>query len=265
MATATKWKITEWEQVEEEGVVIALTLVWRTDALTNTYGDNRTLDEALAVSGVPQHGDRAPGNTNLVLHRRTPRPVIDKPTSAEVVCEYKTIADWENSFVFSGGTSLNQIQTDKDIYGNRITLSYTYPSDYPVEDLRSQVYTTSINESVYVPRMTMTATGSLYVNYPNQIAQDWAWHMNSTFWAGWPAGYWMCTACDFTARDIGLGRNHLWKFTWTFELNPQGWPVVAKIIDPNTGNVPDDVVEGTGTKSVDWYPSRDFNELFGNT
>jgi len=265
MATVTRWKITEYTQTEEEGVVTSAIQVYRVDGLDNTYGDQRTLDEALDASGMPVIGDRAPGNTNLGVFRRTVRPIESKATSCEVVVEYKTVADFQNSFIFSGGTATTQHQTDVDIFGNRIKLSYTYPSNYPVEELRNQTYDTAINESVLLPRTTLTATGSLFVDYPTQISADWVGHMNSTFWAGWPPGYWLCTECNFTPRDLGIGRAHIWQFQWTFELDPLGWPVVAKIRDPNTGNVPDDVVLGTGIKEVTWYPSRNFNLFFPNT
>jgi hypothetical protein len=179
--------------------------------------------------------------------------------------EYGTVADFANTFIFSGGASLQQKQTDVDYYGNRISLSYTYPNDYPNEELRGQVYTTAINETVSVPHLTMTATGSLYVEYPNEIALTWLNKVNSTFWAGAPPYYWLCTACNFRGRDIGLGRAHLWEFDWTFEFNPESWIVVAKIRDPNTGTIPDDVVDGVGVKTVDWYQPYDFNIIFGNT
>lgn len=265
MATTIKWGIETNDITEEEGVVVSHVTVFRAEGLNNTYADYRTLDEALNVSGMPQQGDAAPGNTNLRMFRRTVQPIAGDPTQARVVCEYKTVADWEDSFILSVGSSLNSVNTNYDIYGNLITLSYTYPSDYPVEDLRSQVLETAIDEPVYIPRVTLTGTGSLYVYYPLQTVQSWLWHMNSTFWAGWPAGYWLCTGCDATPRDVGIGRAPLWRFRWTFELDPRGWAVVAKIKDPNTGIVPPDVIPGTGTKSVVWYASRDFNEIFGNT
>lgn len=265
MASTIKWGIETNEATEEEGVVVAYTTVFRAEGLNNTNADYRTLEEALAASGMPQQGDAAPGNTNLRMFRRTVQPIPGDPTQARVVCEYKTVADWEDSFILSIGTGLNSYQTNTDILGNLVQLSYTYPADYPVEDLQSQTLETAANESVMEPRITLTGTGTLFVYYPLQVTQSWLWHMNSTAWAGWPAGYWLCTACDATPRDIGIGRAPKWRFRWTFELNVRGWPVVAKIVDPNTGIVPPDVVEGVGTKSVLWYPSRDFNELFGNT
>ena len=264
MATVAKWEIDSTQAVVEEGVTRSLTKIYRVDGVTQ-HGDERALWEALATPGIPQHGEKAAGNTNLAVHRHTLNPVPGTPTSVRVVVEYETVADYRNSFIFSGGASLNQVQTDVDIYGNKISLSYTYPNDYHIEALQGQPLISSINESVYVPRSVCQATGSLHVDYPNQIVEDWAWHMNSTFWNGWAAGYWMCTSCDYTARDIGPGRAHLWEFTWTFELNPLGWPVISKIIDPNKGEVPPDVVYGVGIKPVDWYPSRNFNDIFGNT
>lgn len=251
--------------VEAEGVVVSFSTQYMVDGLDNTYADARTLQEALSASGVPALGDKAPGNTNLAVHQRSVDMLQDSTTKARVTIDYKTVADYANSFLFSGGSSIQQKQTDVDRLGNRIQLSWTYPADYPDEKLRGQVYTTAINESVTVPHLTMTATGSLYVDYPNEIALDWINKVNSTFWAGAPPYYWLCTACNFRGRDVGLGRAHLWEFDWTFEFNPDSWYVTAKIHDPQTGTVPDDVVEGTGTKLVDWYVFKDFNSIFGNT
>lgn len=250
--------------VEEEGVVVSMTRVFIVTGLTPT-GVPTPQQQAFSASGVPQHGDTAPGNTNLKVHRRQYEMVQDTPSAAMVTVEYKTVADWANSFIFSGGASIQQRQTDVDRLGNRISLSYTYPSDYPDQELRGQVYTTAINETVTESNLTMTATGSLYVNYPNEIALNWNNTVNSTFWAGAPPYYWKCSQCNFRGRDTGFGRAHLWEFDWTFEFNPQSWAVVAKIRDPNTGNVPDDVILGVGVKEVDWYWTKDFNERFPNT
>jgi len=250
--------------VEQEGVVVSMTRVFMVTGLTAT-GLPTPQQQAFVASGIPQHGDSAPGNTNLKVHQRTYEMVRDTPTAAMVTVDYKTVADWANSFVFSGGSSIQQRQTDVDRLGNRIILSWTYPSDYKDIALRGEVYTTAINETVTESNLTLTATGSLYVDYPNIISLDWSNKVNSTFWAGAPPYYWKCSGCTFRGRDIGLGRAHLWEFDWTFEYHPQSWAIVAKIRDPDTGNVPDDVVDGVGIKTVDWYYTKDFNSLFGNT
>jgi hypothetical protein len=250
--------------VEQEGVVVSMSRRFMVTGLTPT-GIPTPDVQAFIASGIPQHGASAPGNSNLKVRQREYSMVQDTPSAGYVDVQYATVADYANSFIFSGGSSIQQKQTDVDRLGNRIQLSWTYPSDYPDEDVRGEVYTTAINESVTTPHLTMTATGSLYVDYPNEIALDWINKVNSTFWAGAPAYYWLCTACNFRGRDIGLGRSHLWEFDWTFEFNPSSWAVVAKITDPNTGNVPDDVVDGVGVKAVDWYLVKDFNTVFGNT
>ena len=266
MAVIADRGITTTNMVEQEGVIISLTREYLVTGLTNTYGDPRTLQEALNEAGVPQLGASAPGNTNLKVWSRDVRPETDSPTKAVIIVQYKTVADYANSFIFSIGSSIQQTQTDVDRLGNRISLSYTYPGDYePNPDLAGKTFTTAINESVTVPHMTLTATGSLYVDYPNQIALEWLNTVNSTYWAGAPAGYWLCTNCAARGRDIGFGRPHLWEFDWTFEYKPDSWNVVAKIRDPQTGNVPDDVIDGVGVKTVDWYRTKNFNVLFGNT
>lgn len=250
--------------VEQEGVVVSMSRRFLVENITPT-GIPTPDVQAFTASGVPQHGDSAPGNTNLKVRQREYSTVPDTPSAAYVDVQYATVADWANSFVFSGGSSIQQKQTDVDRLGNRIALDYTYPSNYYIQEFQSQPLDSAINESVTVPHLTMTATGSLYVDYPNEIALDWANKVNSTFWAGRPAYYWLCTGCNFRGRDIGLGRTHLWEFDWTFEYNPESWRVVARIIDPNKGTVPDDVVDGVGVKEVDWYLTKDFNTLFGNT
>lgn len=250
--------------VEQEGVVMSMTRRFIANGLTPT-GIPTPDVQAFTASGMPQHGDSAPGNTNLKVRQREYNMVQDTPTAGYVDVQYATVADWANSFVFSVGSSIQQRQTDVDRLGNRIQLSWTYPSDYPDEQLRGQVYTTAINETVTESNMTLTATGSLYVDYPNQIALDWTNKVNSTFWAGAPPYFWKCAQCNARGRDIGLGRAHLWEFDWVFEYHPQSWAIVAKIRDPQTGNVPDDVVNGVGIKTVDWYYTKDFNVLFGNT
>lgn len=251
--------------VEQEGVVVSMTRRFIVNNLTPT-GIPTPDRQAFQASGVPQHGDSAPGNTNLKVRQREFSVIPGTPSAGYVDVQYATVADWANSFTFSGGGSIQQKQTDTDRLGNRISLSYTYPADYePNPELAGTTFTTSINESVTVPHLTMTATGSLYVDYPNEIALEWMNKVNSTFWAGAPPYYWLCTACNFVGRDTGLGRSHLWQFDWTFEYNPLSWAVVAKITDPITGRVPDDVVYGVGVKEVDWYVTKDFNILFGNT
>ncbi len=251
--------------VDQEGVTVGMTRQFLVTELTPT-GLPTPNDQALYLtSGVPQHGDAAPGNTNLRVWQRTYTMAQDTPTAAIIDVEYKTVADYANSFIFSGGSSIQQKQTDVDFFGNRIALSYTYPAGYPNTELAGETLTPSIDETVTVPHLTMTATGSLYVDYPNQIALDWINTINSTVWAGAPPGYWLCTACNFRGRDVGLGRAHLWEFDWTFEFNPESWYVIAKYRSPDTGKVPDDVVDGVGVKAVDWYRPKNFNEIFGNT
>lgn len=259
-------RIDTLNMVEQEGVVVALTREAFVYGLDNTYEDSYTLQEALNQAGVPQLGHSPTGNANLKVWSREVRMEPGCTTKASVIIQYKTVADYANSFIFSGGSSIQQKQTDVDRLGNRISLSYTYPGDYePNPDLAGTTFSTAINESVTVPHLTMTATGSLYVDYPNQIALEWINTVNSTYWAGAPPYYWLCTACNFRGRDIGFGRAHLWEFDWTFEYNPDSWYVVAKIRDPQTGNIPDDVIDGVGVKTVDWYRYKNFNSIFGNT
>jgi len=66
---------------------------------------------------------------------RQVQAALDSPTKAIGIVDYATVADFANSFIFSGGSSIQQKQTDIDRLGNRISLSYTYPGDYELRDL----------------------------------------------------------------------------------------------------------------------------------
>ncbi len=116
-----------------------------------------------------------------------------------------------------------------------------------------------------MPSTTMTATGTLDVDYPDAISRFYVGSTNSTYWASNPPGYWMCTRCDFEAMAVGVGQVHRWQFTFEFQYSVVGWNVGIVYIDPRTNEPPSDLVEGTGYKNIDWYGSVDFNYLFPNT
>jgi len=247
---------------EEESIVSSLVCEYMVTGLTSdtTY----ILQEALLTSGVPQPASYAPGDYNMILCNRYPSLIEGTTDSVLVRCEYKSIAEARSTFIFSGGTSLVQITTQVDIYGNLIEVAHTFPAEAD-PDYSGQTKFQGGDVPVMIPQTTLTCVGRLPVDFPDEISRYWTGSYNSQFWAGSPAYTWLCTRCDFVGKDLALNRQHYWEFTWEFQHNPQTWIPIAIYTDPRSGKPPADLVYGTGYKEVEWYGLIDFNELFPNT
>ena len=146
--------ITDSELVEEEGVYVGLTRDYIVDGITTTYSDTRRLShEAMLAAGVPVHGDTMPGNTNMVCVGRQARMAKSSNTQAIVTCTYMPYAQSKSTFIFSGGTSLTQTSRQRDIFGNNLVESHTYPADDP--NFPSQTKSPGADVSVLIPTTSL--------------------------------------------------------------------------------------------------------------
>ncbi len=265
MTVTADVKIEELELVEDEGVYVSLTRKFLVTSISSGFADTRQLSAAMTAAGVPAWGAYAPGNTNLICTGRKVTMLPDSPTTAMVTCSYIPVAQSQATFIFSGGTNLTQTTTQNDILGNQISVSHTFPVDDEDEDYAGKTKVSGANVSVLIPATTLTATGQLFVDYPDAISRYYVGSMNATYWAGTEPGYWMCTGCNFEGLAVGIGQPHLWRFTFIFEHSYVGWPLQTWYVDPRTGDPPADLVPGVGVKDVFWYGEVDFNYLFPNT
>jgi len=265
MAVTSDIQVQEIELTESEGVQNALERKYLVDNISSATSDTRRLTTALATAGVPVAGNTAPGNTNLICTGRRVRMAPDSTTKAIVTCTYVPVAQSKSTFLFSGGTSLGQTVTQNDIYGNQLSCSHTWPADDPDPEYASETFTQGANASVLVPSTTLTATGTLDVDYPDAVSRGYVGTTNLTYWAGDEPGYWMCTRCDFENLAAGYGQTKRWAFTFEFQHKIDGWAQKIWYTDPRTGEPAPDLVDGTGIKSFLWYGESDFNILFPNT
>jgi hypothetical protein len=250
------------EGSEVESYVTSATAHYLVVGLTAT--DTSIIEEALNATNIPANASYMPGNTNLIVTRRDVRINSQDPTKAEVSIQYQSIGEANATFIFSGGTSLTQINTQTDRYGNQITVSHTYGSD-PDPEYSGQTLTQGGDLPVLMPQTTLTATGRLPVAYPLEVSQFWVGSMNGNFWASGNPYTWLCTRADFRAIDLALTRPAVWEFTFEFQHKLDTWIPYAFFVDPRTGKPPAGIVIGTGTKLIDWYGIIDFNVIFGNT
>jgi len=249
---------------EEESIVATARTEYIVSGLVSTTA--YVVEEALGTAGVPQPASYFPGDYNLILCNRTAKVIDDTARIVSVVCEYRSIAEARATFIFSGGTSLTQITTQNDIYGNQLYVQHTFPADDPDPNhFPGEVIYQGGDVPVMIPQTTLSAVGRLPVDYPDEISRYWVGSLNSTYWAGSAPYTWLCTRCDFVGKDLALNRQHWWEFTWEFQFNPQGWIPVVFFTDPVSGKPPQDLVPAYGYKNVEWYGYIDYNELFPNT
>lgn len=216
--------------------------------------------EAYAASGIPIAGEWFPGNTNLVCTGRRVELLPGCNRNVKIVCQYVRLGMTKSGFIFSGSTQLGQVNTQLDKFGNQVYVSHTWAGDD--NDWPSQTHLQGMDQSLLIPQSTLTATGQLQVAWPDQVARVWAGSMNSTYWSGSPATYWMCTRVDFSGLDVGLGRLRWWEFTFEFQFSPAGWQPRVFFVDPRTGKPPSSLVPGLGYKFIDWYGLLDFTSIF---
>jgi hypothetical protein len=159
-----------------------------------------------------------------------------------------------------GGT-LSQVQTNKDREGNIISVSYTYPSDYKLdENLAGKTVQTSSLVGKLAPEHTITYSNLLFYN-PQGLSENFVGTVNNGPWILAPsaaAGTWLCTGIVGRSNDGGLS----YATTYTFQYRADTWKAVVVFIDPNTGVPPDDLVVDTGIKNCEMYPITNFNLIF---
>lgn len=217
------------------------------------------LYEALDVAGMPADGDVAPGHANLVVLRRR---VAIHPTDAKraiVDVDYVPKFDAKFDAIFEGGTSLKQIQTEKDRFGRPIVLQHTWPNDDADWPNRTDQQGASV--TVFDPETTLQTTVKTTEDFPHYISSQWGKSINSRPWSGGPRGTWMVSAVDFVPIDTDASpREYL--FRWVFQWNVREWDPEVFFIDPRTNRPPPNLVQGLGFFSIRWYPFIDFSSLF---
>lgn len=259
MATVDTDTIETQELVEDRGAAVFLRRRLVVSGLLNTNTDARTLQEALDESGVPAFNTSPTGFTNLLLTKRIVRQIQNSPTSAEVILEYESKADAGLNYTFRGSSSVQSVQTEKDIAGFPITVQHSYPANDP--DFPGETKTQVVPITFLQPQTTFIATGLESNDNPHILASQWQGYINSVEWAGAGASAWLVTRVTFDPHDLSTTPT-VWKFTFEFQFNPDFWTPLAFFRDQTTGRPPPGLIQGIGSKLIARYPSRDFNEKF---
>lgn len=267
MATATANMLDDPVSVKEEnGSIVELVMSARITGISGASGTAKLVDayQALDSAGYTAFSSTAQ-YTALRLVNRDISFYQNDNAIATATLTYKTSGlgfDQVGVFIPTIGSSLQQVPTNFDIFGNQITVSHTYTGDSDPKNGQTETVTAEVQQ--LFPQSTITYNGVAQSDIPLSLQQAYLGYINSAYWNGGAPGTWLCSDISATARDLSRygGKPYEWDWSFTFQYDLNGWNVDAIFIDGDTGKPPTGLVDGVGVVSVQTQPFADFNTLF---
>jgi hypothetical protein len=247
---------------EESGVVTELTTIVRitgiagatvTAKLSDAYG-------ALDSGGYTSFSTTAV-YTHLVLADRHIQFLRNDTSIADATLTYKQRGQTMGAvgtFTARLSSSLQQIDTQFDIFGNQIVLEHTYPAtdeNFPGE---TKYVTATVPQMI--PQGEAIYDGIFELTNPIAFRNTYLGHINSYYWNGGEPGTWLCSDLQAQMHTYNVSAS-LWSISITFQYDPSGWNSIPVFTDPTTNKPPIDLVEGLGYKSIQTQPYADFWEI----
>ena len=252
------------EVIEEWDEIVSLT---RSVLVQIPYADHTVhtwavVEQALLQPTVPQYGSSPTEYPTLVLVKRNAKLVPGTHNQVEIILEYGNRLSAGIDFVIEGTSSLSQVTTQLDIYGDPIALEHTYPADDPDPNYASKTFEQGGIVQVLDTVTTLSAKGVLGIADPPSFIGSWIKTLNGTYWYGGEVGEWLITNIDFKPINVTDANDPFYQFTFQFSYKRGGWNPDAVFTDARTGKPPSGLVEGTGYKTVDSYLYSNYNKLF---
>lgn len=237
--------------VEANGIIEEYTRVANVTGMS--HSSSNALFNALQQSSMPVPGDAHPDDSTLILGPRSARPLAGGgPGSAQVILTYRSTAVF-----YRGGSSLSQIQTSNDKAGTKITVTYAAPQNGERQDQCGVINPFNTEASLVADVLIQNAA-------PGAIALDYTNRLNLGAWQGRSEGEWLCTRVSF---EPWAASADWWRYYFEFQLRPllppfdNAWQPEVQWIAAD-GIIPDDLVDGTGRKVVEWHEYMDFETQF---
>lgn len=232
----------------------------RTAIIQGLTGDgDARLDAALEVSGMPEIGDAHPHVSDLKL--KEIRPEAATPSVVKVRLVYRRLepTSWENPqdnpdyMNIQVGTTVSQVQSNLDVDGNPITVSYT-PSGESEVTVSSLVTKTESRSTIVIERRESSSPGDNSREYTNTV--------NIAGWRHDPGAQprtWKCVS--IVGRSDDGGDTYL--VTYTFEFKADMWDFDVVYIDSSTGRPPSNPAPSAsnGIETYQLYEMKNFNSL----
>lgn len=149
-----------------------------------------------------------------------------------------------------GGTALEQITSEVDKNGAAITVEHGG-------------VTQGGHITVLTPRSTYSTESIEETDDPERVVLRWLGKINSVAWHNGHPKTWLIVRADWELADA-FSDPPVYHFTWEMEYRREKWdPITVAYKDPQTGERPVGLVEGTGLKDINWYDAVSFTAKFG--
>lgn len=246
---------------EERGTVIEATRMAIVEDLSQSVAGGplgstqKIWHQALNVTGMPQAGDEHPTYKNLIVEKRVASAISTKIVQVEIKYTPRSGLDIPEpppgfTSIVEGSATLDQVTSIKDINGDTVKLEYPGEPDQDAEWVIKQ------------PRMSLTYTINDATDIPGTLARQFIGKVNLTQWPGGAGDErkWLCTAIPFTLFDRTTDPP-TWRFSYTFEFDPEGHDPYVWFIDDETGRPKPDVLDPANPNAyaqVEAYQAIDF-------
>jgi len=221
-----------------------------------------------ALGLVPAAGSALAGFPDLILRERNPKLVEEEPgvVDVDLVYEHHTAggqaitAPVTGSMVVRASARVQQTKTNKDIFGDTISLSHTYPSSD--KGRPGETFTQGGEVDYFRVMRSFVVEGVRVTNNAWLIANSIIGKINQTAWSGGEIHEWMCVGVEWSLIQLAGASS---RYTFRFELqhNPDTWNPQVVFIDDRTGKPPTGLIQDVGFKTVRILAEADFESVIG--
>lgn len=227
-----------------------------------TGSGHEKIYNAVNATGMPDIGYSHPTVTSCLL--RTIDTIYVDKDQVKLRLNYKQSTVGSSSGGFEAdtiqvGSSVVQVETNKDIDGNDISVSYEYPIGYkrsPHDTALTAAVTKT--DGVFVSKLAPQTTLSFnFLDYvsPESYATNYVGKINSAAWRGYAASTWLCTRIIGVSRDNG----DTWQVTCEFQYKSDTWK--STVVFVKDDGKPPDTTDANSEKDYWVYDNIDFNNL----
>ncbi|MGH2437498.1 MAG: hypothetical protein ACRDFA_10935 [bacterium] len=233
----------------------AIRVAW-VDELTGR-ADER-LYNAVRAAAVPQYGDPHPSIPGLRVVQRS--AALEKGSDRVLITLTYRVPQANEAPPSdpSGNTSAGVVRvgstvqggtTQKDIFGDAITVKHKFPGNPEFETQGADV-------ELSIPQLVLSETRKER-STPANTARAFVGKVNQFAIFGGAARTLLCTRIEGTTQDGGL----TYEVTYEFQFNEQTWDATVVFRDTNTGRPVENPVNNQGIKTVRVYREVNFAAL----
>jgi len=220
---------------------------------------NAAVQQVQAITGPL--GSQCPGEPNGSTYLEEFIPELLSTDVVQVRIVYKGYPQIQIEF----NGSLSTVQANLDANGDPITVEYTYPSDYVLnERLRGQTIEQGVMVSRVIPEFTMSFKFTTVGSGPAGTGADYVLNfclsylgcVNFGVWGSAPgaARTWLCENVRAISRDGGT----TYEWTVVFHYRDSNWDTLVAFINPDDGKPPSDLLYAVGYKYIQTYETANF-------